>query len=109
MDNAWHVYILQCADATLYTGIARDLQRRLLQHNGECVGGPKYTRGRRPVLLLWSAKVPDRGAAQQREAAIKKLRRSEKLRLIDGGNRNSCVFKESQKEHRVGHKHITDL
>jgi putative endonuclease len=86
MDNTWHVYILQCADTTLYTGIATDLQRRMMQHNGERVGGPKYTRGRRPVQLLWSDEVPDRGAAQQREAAIKKLHRREKLRLIDGCN-----------------------
>ena len=76
------MYILQCADTTLYTGVAKDLQKRLLQHNGEQVGGPKYTRGRRPVRLVWSDVVPDRGAAQQREAAIKKLSRSEKLRLI---------------------------
>ena len=82
MENAWQVYILQCADATLYTGIAKDLDRRVKQHNGEQAGGPKYTRGRRPVRLVWSDAVPDRGAALQREAAIKKLRRSEKLRLI---------------------------
>ena len=82
MRGSWHVYILQCADTTLYTGVAKDLQKRLLQHNGEQVGGPKYTRGRRPVRLVWSDVVPDRGAAQQREAAIKKLSRSEKLRLI---------------------------
>ncbi len=82
MDNTWYVYILQCADTTLYTGIARNLQKRLMQHNGEYVGGPKYTRGRRPVHLVWSDNVPDRGAAQQREAAIKKLPRSDKLRLI---------------------------
>lgn len=82
MENSWHVYILQCADTTLYTGIAKDLSRRLMQHNGELVGGPKYTRGRRPVRLVWSDEVADRGAALQREAAIKKLRRAEKLRLI---------------------------
>lgn len=82
MENSWHVYILQCADTTLYTGIAKDLSRRLMQHNGELVGGPKYTRGRRPVRLVWSDEVADRGAALQREAAIKKLSRAEKLRLI---------------------------
>ncbi len=82
MEKGWHVYILRCADATLYTGIARDLQKRLRQHNGEHAGGPKYTRGRRPVQLAWADEVADRSAAQQREAAIKKLRRSEKLRLI---------------------------
>ena len=82
MSDGWHVYILQCADATLYTGGARDLQRRLLQHNGEQAGGARYTRGRRPVQLLWSAPAPDRASAQQREAAIKKMSRSEKLKLI---------------------------
>ncbi|MGB1139258.1 MAG: GIY-YIG nuclease family protein [Halioglobus sp.] len=82
MSDAWHVYILQCADATLYTGVARDLQRRLAQHNGEQAGGPKYTRGRRPVTLLWSDEAPDRGTALKREAAIKKLSRADKLRLV---------------------------
>ena len=56
----WTVYILECADGTLYTGIARDLQKRLRQHNGEIVGGPKYTSGRRPVVLLWSDGAEDR-------------------------------------------------
>jgi putative endonuclease len=82
LDAPWYVYILECADTTLYTGIASDLQRRLSQHNGELAGGPKYTRGRRPVRLLWSVEAPDRSAALQREAAIKKLSRAEKLRLI---------------------------
>ena len=82
MDEDWHVYVLRCADGTLYTGVARDLQKRLLQHNGAQAGGPKYTRGRRPVQLLWSDSAIDRSAAQQREAAIKKLSRGEKLRLI---------------------------
>lgn len=84
MENSWHVYILQCADTTLYTGIAKDLSRRLMQHNGELLGGPKYTRGRRPAHLVWSSEVADRSAALQREAAIKKLSRTEKLRLIAG-------------------------
>ena len=81
MSDAWHVYILRCADATLYTGIARDLHKRLRQHNGEIVGGPKYTSGRRPVVLLWSDGAEDRSLAQMREAAIKKLSREEKLAL----------------------------
>jgi putative endonuclease len=81
MDAPWNVYILQCADGSLYTGVARDVQRRLLQHNGALVGGPRYTRGRRPVELLWTDAAPDRSAAQRREASIKKLSRDEKLRL----------------------------
>jgi len=81
VKNAWHVYILECADATLYTGITRDIEKRLRQHNGAAAGGPRYTRGRRPVCLVWSEAVPDRGAALRREAAIKKMSRARKLRL----------------------------
>ena len=85
MSGDWHVYILSCADGTLYTGVARDVQKRLLQHNGEQTGGPKYTRGRRPVHLLWSDTASDRSTAQQREAAIKKLSRQDKLQLVETG------------------------
>ncbi len=81
-DGNWWVYILECADGSLYTGIATDLLRRVQQHNGERVGGPKYTRGRRPVTLRWSDGAPNRSAALQREAAIKKLSRAEKQSLI---------------------------
>ena len=85
MTVEWSVYILRCADGSLYTGVARDLEKRLQQHNGQLAGGPRYTSGRRPVALLWSAAAPDRGAAQQREAAIKKLGRAAKLRLAGEG------------------------
>ncbi len=78
----WYVYVLQCADGSLYTGVARDLHKRLRQHNGDLAGGPKYTSGRRPVSLLWSESAADRSSAQQREAAIKRLPRCEKLALI---------------------------
>lgn len=79
----WAVYLLQCADGSLYTGVTLDLPRRLAQHNGERAGGPRYTSGRRPVRLLWWETAADRSAAQQREAAIKRLPRSAKLRLGD--------------------------
>ncbi len=82
MSSLWYVYVLRCADGSLYTGVARDLQRRLLQHNGELAGGSRYTRGRRPVELLWSDTELDRSTAQRREAAIKKLSRDQKLRLL---------------------------
>jgi len=74
--------MLECADGTLYTGVAADLERRLRQHNGELAGGPKYTSGRRPVKLLWSEPAADRGVAQQREAFIKRLSRPDKLALV---------------------------
>lgn len=81
---SWSVYLLECADGTLYTGVAADLPRRLRQHNGELTGGPRYTSGRRPVRLLWSESAPDRGSAQQREAFIKRLPRLDKLALVAG-------------------------
>ena len=86
----WSVYLLECADGTLYTGIARDLARRLGQHNGERAGGPRYTRGRRPVRLLWSESAASRSEAQRREAAIKNLNRQQKLRLIEDARQGEC-------------------
>jgi putative endonuclease len=80
--SGWHVYMLECADGSLYTGVATDIERRLRQHNGEIVGGARYTSGRRPVGLVWCETVADRTAAQVREAQIKKLDRSEKLELL---------------------------
>jgi putative endonuclease len=82
--TGWFVYVLVCADGSLYTGVTVDLQRRLRQHNGAQAGGPRYTRGRRPVRLRWSEQLPDRAAAQRREAAIKRLPRAAKLVLLQG-------------------------
>ena len=78
----WFVYILRCADDSLYTGVTTNPERRLRQHNGELVGGAKYTRLRRPVKLVWEEIHPDRSSACKRESGIKKLRRTEKLNLI---------------------------
>lgn len=72
---------MQCADSSLYTGVTRDVGRRLRQHNGEIVGGSRYTKSRRPVCLLWHEEAADRSAAQQREAQIKSLSRAQKLKL----------------------------
>ncbi len=82
LGNSWYVYIVECVDGSLYTGIAKDLERRLAQHNGELAGGSRYTSGRRPVALIWSDLATDRSAASRREAAIKKLSRVDKLRLV---------------------------
>jgi len=81
--TVWSVYVLRCADGSLYTGIATDVARRLRQHNGELVGGPKYTRGRRPVTLAWSCTESSQSTALKRELAIKRLPREDKLALIN--------------------------
>ena len=75
----WTVYILQCRDGTLYTGITDNLPRRLAAHNGG--KGAKYTRGRGPVVLVHQESCPDRSAALRRERAVKALSRSQKLAL----------------------------
>lgn len=74
------VYILRCGDGTLYTGCTNDLPRRLRVHQSG--RGAKYTRSRLPVELVYQEAVPDRSAALQREAAIKRLDRRRKLALI---------------------------
>lgn len=77
----WHVYILRCADGTLYTGITTDLARRLEEHNRGGAPGARYTRSRRPVQLIYSEAAASRSAAAKREAALKKLDRAAKLAL----------------------------
>lgn len=77
--SAWHVYLLRCADGSLYTGIARNLEQRLAQHNAGT--GAKYTRGRGPVCLLWSEPAENRSQAQRREYAIKQLKPQQKIQL----------------------------
>ena len=79
--GTWHVYLLGCADGTLYAGVTTDLMRRIRQHNGELSGGAKYTACRRPVTLCWSEPAASRSEAQQREAAIKSLNRAQKEAL----------------------------
>ena len=75
-----YVYIVRCADGTYYTGWTVDVTRRVAQHNAG--RGGYYTRARRPVVLVYSEVAVDRSAAMRREAAIKRLTRSDKERLI---------------------------
>lgn len=77
---AWFVYIVRCADHTLYTGITTDLERRLAEHNAGT--GARYTRARLPVELIHAEPAADRSSASRREVAIKRLPRSAKLSLI---------------------------
>ena len=79
MDAGWYVYLLRCSDDTLYCGVTNDLDRRLGRHGR---GDVKYTRGRLPVQMVWSEPAGDRGQALRREAAVKRLTRAQKLRLV---------------------------
>lgn len=75
------VYLLRCADGTLYAGTAVDLEQRLHSHN-HLKSGAKYTRARRPVELVYKEECSDLSAARRREAEIKRMSREEKLRLL---------------------------
>lgn len=82
MQLRWHVYVVRCADDSLYTGIAVDVKRRIDEHNGIGRRGARYTRGRRPVQLCHVESFASRAEAARRETAIKKMSRGQKEALI---------------------------
>ena len=77
----YYLYIVKCADKTLYTGIAKDVKKRIREHNTSDFGA-KYTKARRPVKLVYTKKFRTRSTATRAEAKIKKLSRLEKLSLM---------------------------
>lgn len=79
----WHVYIVKCKDGTFYSGITTDIERRVWEHNNSPLGA-KYTRGRRPVRLVYSCCLKNKSLAAKEEFRIKGLERSVKKRLIEG-------------------------
>ena len=79
---SYYLYIVECADETLYTGITTELERRIDEHNSSDKGA-KYTKNRRPVKLVYTEVFSDRSSASKREFEIKKkMSRSDKLKLI---------------------------
>jgi len=82
MGKIWQVYIVRCADGTLYTGVACDIVRRVAEHNGKNGRGARYTKGRRPVLLSYTETHPDISEALKREASIKRLSKAKKETLV---------------------------
>ena len=78
----YYLYILKCADGSLYTGITTDLKRRVIEHNSSDLGA-KYTSARRPVEVVYSKRFRNRSNALKEEARVKKLKREEKLELIN--------------------------
>ncbi len=78
----WYVYIVQCDDGSLYTGITTDLKRREREHNFNDKLGAKSLRGKRPVKLVYNEKYSNQSEARKREAEIKSWKREYKLKLI---------------------------
>lgn len=91
-SSTWFVYILRCADGSLYTGISNRLDERLRAHaEGR---GAKYTRSRLPIELIFRETRPDRSAALRREAEIKTYTRAEKMALIASTTAGGALYRE---------------
>jgi putative endonuclease len=82
--SEWFVYMLRCADDSLYTGITTDVQRRLLEHNSQDGSAARYTRSRQPVQLVYQETVASRSEATRREMEIKAMDRMAKEALVAG-------------------------
>jgi len=82
-SKSWFVYILRCVDNTLYTGVTKDVDKRLRQHNGFLKNGAKYTHSRRPVKLVYQEISNSRSDACKREYAIRRLNKVQKERLVN--------------------------
>lgn len=80
MAGTWWVYLLHCADGTLYCGVTTDLERRMAEHNAGT--GARYTRARRPVALAAKAPCAGRSAALKAEIAVKRQKRADKLAFV---------------------------
>ncbi len=92
----WIVYILECTDGSLYTGITNDLERRM---NAHAAGkGAKYTKRRGPFILRYSEPLDSKGAALQREAAIKSLDRAAKMALISADSESAGAPRPCQSD-----------
>ena len=81
--DSWNVYMVRCSDSSLYTGIAMDVARRVGEHNTNDVLAARYTRARRPVMLVFQEKHDTRSEASIREYEIKHMGKKEKLMLIE--------------------------
>jgi len=94
--NAWHVYLVECTDSTLYCGITKDPARRLAEHNGMLPGGARYTSGRRPVKMLASRCLGNKSDALRLERLIKSRPRHEKLSSLE------CYGQPHLAAHKLG-------
>lgn len=82
--DTWTVYMVRCSDCSLYTGIAMDVARRVVEHNTNDALAARYTHARRPVMLMYQEKCDTRSTASKREYEIKQMSKKEKLTLIVG-------------------------
>ena len=87
----YYLYVLKCADGTLYTGIALDVKKRVREHNTSDKLGARYTRSRRPVHLVYKKAAGDESAAKAQEYRFKQLSREAKLALLKAGKQRKVA------------------
>ena len=92
--NNWYVYIVRCSDNSLYTGITTNLDKRINEHNQSSKLAAKYTRGRRPVRLVYQEKLISRSQATKREGQIKQLKKEDKETLVSDAS-NELPIKDN--------------
>ena len=92
--NNWYVYIVRCSDNSLYTGITTNLDKRINEHNQSSKLAAKYTRGRRPVRLVYQEKLISRSQATKRESQIKQLKKEDKETLVSDAS-NELPIKDN--------------
>jgi putative endonuclease len=92
----WYLYIVRCADNALYTGITKDIKRRVLEHNSDDRLGSKSLRYRRPVILVYYETFKTQTEAAKRESHIKRWTRKYKLKLIEGFNPKLISYLKTQ-------------
>ncbi len=92
MLKQWYVYIIRCADSTLYTGITTDVQRRLQEHTAGTKLAAKYVRGKQPLKLVFQLAVSDRGTASKIERKIKQLSKEQKENLIQDPSKQHMLL-----------------
>ena len=85
LNGPWFVYMVRCADNSLYTGITTDIERREKEHNSKKGMAARYTRVRQPVSMVYQESCEDRSAAAKREWAIKQLNKRQKELLVTQG------------------------
>jgi putative endonuclease len=101
----WWLYMIRCADQSLYTGIATDVSRRFNEHQAQGPKAARYLRGRGPLELVFAAPVPDRSEAQRLEYRIKQLPRADKLRLLSGALSWQALMSCTNTEARTNNSH----
>ena len=102
--TAWSVYIVRCADGTLYTGITKDVARRVEEHNSNDLLASNYTRTRRPVTLVYQEAAATRSAAGKREYEVKQMRREEKEALASNGKDEGGRRRRARRKDEGGRK-----